>query len=136
MLQWSRVRRTPVVCAILFGLLALADSTDAQGLPGAPREDQLDAALLAHHSSIYDRGLADGRMVWFIVDASGDEVLETGVGDSQGLEESLRTQYPDIASDFVFELDHVTVEGRMIPLLWMIPDPRGPQPPAAPSLRN
>ena len=75
-------------------------------------------------------------MVWFIVDASGDEVLETGVGDSEGLEESLRTQYPDITSDFVFEFYHVTVEGRMIPLLWMIPDPRGPQPPPAPSLRS
>ena len=111
-----------MVCAILGGLLAIADGADAQGLPGAPRDDQLDAALLAHHSIIYDRGLADGRMVWFIVDANG-EVLETGVGDSEGLEESLPTQYPEITSDFAFEFDHMTVEGRLIRLLWMIPEP-------------
>ena len=122
-LALNAARRTLVVCAILGGLLGIAERADAQGLPGAPRVDELDAALLAHHSSIYDRGLADGRMVWFIVDANG-EVLETGVGDSEGLEESLRTQYPDITSDFVFGFAHMTVEGRGIPLLWMIPDPR------------
>ena len=123
MVQYSRgLLPTPVVCAILGGLLALADRADAQGLPGAPREDELDAALLAHHSIIYDRGLPNGRMVWFIVDANG-KVLETGVGDSEGLEESLRTQYPDITSDFAFEFDHMTVEGRLIPLLWMGPEP-------------
>ena len=82
-LALNAARRTLVVCAILGGLLAIADRADAQGLPGAPREDQLDAALLAHHSIIYDRGLADDRMVWFIVDANS-EVLETGVGDSGG----------------------------------------------------
>ncbi len=123
-LALNAARRTLVVCAILGGLLAIADRADAQGLPVAPREDQLDAALLAHHSIIYDRGLADDRMVWFIVDANS-EVLETGVGDSEGLEESLRTQYPDITTDFAFEFDHMTVEGRVIPLLWM-----GPEPPA------
>jgi len=123
MVQCSRVlRRTPVVCAILGGLLAIANRADGQ-LPGEPRVDELDAALIAHHSIIYDRGLADGRVVWFIVDANS-EVLETGVGDPEGLEESLRTQYPDITSDFAFEFDHMTVEGRVIPLLWMIPDPR------------
>ena len=116
------LRRTPVLCAILAGFLAVADRTDAQGLPGAPREDELDAALLVHHSTIYDTGLPDGRMVWFIVDADG-AVLETGVADSEGLEQSLRTQYREITSDFAFELDHMTVEGRVIPLLWMIPVP-------------
>ncbi len=123
MVQCSRVlRRIPVVWTILGALLAISDRVDAQGLPGAPREDELDAALLAHHSIIYDRGSADGRMVWFIVDANG-EVLETGVGDSEGLEASLRTQYPEITSDFAFEFDHMTVEGRLIRLLWMIPEP-------------
>lgn len=116
------LRPIPVVCTILGGLLAISDRVDAQRLPGAPREDELDAALLAHHSIIYDRGSADGRMVWFIVDANR-EVLETGVGDSEGLEESLRIQYPDITSDFAFEFDHMTVEGRLIRLLWMIPEP-------------
>ena len=114
-----------MVCAVLGGLLGVADGADAQGLPGEPNEDQLDAALAVHHSIVLDRGLADGLMVWFIVDADS-EVVETGVGDSEGLEESLRSQYPDITSDFAFVLNHITINGRVIPLLWMIPDPPGP----------
>ena len=126
MVGCSRVlRRTAVVCAVLGGLLGIADGADAQGLPGEPNEDQLDAALAVHHSTVLDRGLADGLMVWFIVDADS-EVVETGVGDSEGLEESLGSQYPDITSDFAFVLNHITINGRVIPLLWMIPDPPGP----------
>ena len=115
------LRRTPAICVLLGGLAAFVEQGEAQ-LPGEPTEAQLDAALAAHHSAVLDRALPDGQMVWFIVDADA-EVLETGIGEPDGLEERLRAQYPNITSDFAFLLTHITVNGREIPLLWMIPEP-------------
>ena len=117
-------RPSSVIFAIIFGLLANADDAVAQGLPGQPTDDQLDAALAEHHSGVLDRGLPEGRRVWFIVDAEG-EVVETGVGEPEGLGAHLREEYPETTSDFGFDLVHVTVNGREIPLLWLIPQPPG-----------
>jgi hypothetical protein len=49
--------------------------------------------------------------------------LETGVGETIGLEDKLRSLYPEITSDFVFELLFMTINGRRVPILWMLPGP-------------
>ena len=61
-----------------------------------------------------------GVAVWFIVDADKD-VFETGVAELEGLEGDLRIRYPDITGDGALELDHITVTGLVVRVLWMLP---------------
>ena len=49
------------------------------------------------------------------------EVTETGIDDSEGLEDRLRAQHPDIGFALLF--DHITINGRFVPILWMMPPP-------------
>ena len=115
------LRRTPFVSTMLLSLLAAAArQAYGQELPPTPSDDELDAALVAHHPKVLDERLAEGLMVWFIVDRDS-KVTETGIEDSKGLEDRLRAQNPNIGFALLF--DHITINGRVVPLLWMMPAP-------------
>ncbi len=115
------LRRTPFVSTMLLSLLAAAArQAYGQELPPTPSDDELDAALVAHHPKVLDERLAEGLMVWFIVDRDSD-VTETGIDDSRGLEDRLRAQNPNIGFALLF--DHITINGRVVPILWMMPPP-------------
>ena len=93
-----------------------------QELPGAPTEAELDTGLAVHHSGVLDDGLPGGQVVWFIINEEM-EILETGIGAKAGLFERIRSLHPDITSDYSFNVNHMTVTGFQIPILWMIPKP-------------
>ena len=105
---------------LLSLLAAAARQAYGQELPPTPSDDELDAALVAHHPKVLDERLAEGLMVWFIVDRDS-KVTETGIDDSKGLEDRLRAQNPDIGFALLF--DHITINGRVVPILWMMPPP-------------
>ena len=115
------------ISAALFAVTTLLAVGTAQATaqdlpPGAPTEDQLDAALATHHPDVLDRGLPDGHEVWFIVDAEAN-ILETGAEEADDLQAKLRERYPEITTEAWFEMDHITVNGREVLILWMIPIP-------------
>ena len=115
------LRRTTFVSTMLLSLLAAAArQAYGQELPPTPSDDELDAALVAHHPKVLDERLAEGLMVWFIVDRDS-KVTETGIDDSKGLEDRLRAQNPNIGFALLF--DHITINGRVVPILWMMPPP-------------
>ncbi len=105
---------------LLSLLAAAAGQAYGQELPPTPSDDELDAALVAHHPKVLDERLAEGLMVWFIVDRDS-KVTETGIDDSKGLEDRLRAQNPHIGFALLF--DHITINGRVVPILWMMPPP-------------
>ena len=62
-------------------------------LPYTPEEGQLEAELAVHHPGVLENGLPERQSVWFIVDEYLN-VVRTGIGESEGLAQRLRADYP------------------------------------------
>ena len=118
----SKVYRAQQVTRIAMSvaLFGIAHSAGAQELPSAPTDEELDAAIQTHHPDLLDRPLGEGLEVWFVLDSDGD-VAATGIDRAEGLEEKLRAEHPRVSPGYHFRIDYVTINGRFVPVLWLIP---------------
>ena len=106
--------------AVAVALLGAASTVSAQAPPEPPTDEEVDEAIWAHHPDLMDRPLGDGLQVWFVLDSEGD-IAATGIDEAEGLEEELQAEYPIVTPGYAFRVDHITVNGRVVPILWLVP---------------
>ena len=87
-------------------------------LPGTPEDGQLELMLAERHPDVMANGLPEGQSVWFIVDDDLN-IVHTGIGETEGLSERLRADYPDETTDYSL--------GWRVPLRDDLPPGEGPE---------
>ena len=112
--------RWTIPVAVTVALLSTAGTGSAQEPPDPPTDEELDEAIWTHHPDLMDRPLGDGRQVWFVLDSDG-AIVATGIREADGLEEKIQAQYPSVTPGYAFTADHITVNGRFVPILWLVP---------------
>ena len=106
--------------ALAIAPLGAASAGGAQEPPDPPTDVELDEAILTHHPDLMDRPLGEGLQVWFVLDSDGN-VAATGIDEADGLEAKVQAEYPSVTPGYAFRVDHITVNGRFVPILWLVP---------------
>ena len=92
-------------------------------LPGTPEDGQLELMLAEHHPDVVANGLPEEQSVWFIIDDDLN-IVRTGIGEHEGLEERLRADYPDEATEYILGLGVPLGRDIEVEVFLMVPEPQ------------